>query len=549
MAKKAAIIGISSILLVAMVVAVTVSVSRNNSSSSSKGDEISTSTKAVQQICQPTDYKEACVKSLSESAGNTSDPKELIKTAFNVAVKEISAAIQNSSLLQKAAKEPRAQDALENCKELLDFSINDLQNSFDKLGSFDVTKMDEYMSDLKTWLSGAITYQQTCIDGFDNTTGDIGAQMQKLLKLSGELTSNGLAIVTELSTMLGSSGLPSTTSRRLLSEDGFPSWVSDGKRRLLQTGNVKPNAVVAKDGSGKYKTITDALKMVPKKNKTPFVIYIKAGVYKEYVSITKQMSNVFLIGDGPTKTKITGSRSFVGGYNTYRTATVSADGEHFMAKNLAIENSAGGDKHQAVALRVSSDRAIIFNCQIDGYQDTLYAHTHRQFYRDCSISGTVDFVFGDSAVVFQNCKFIIRKPLDNQSCMVTAQGRTDKRSATGIVIQNSVVTAEPAYMAVKGKFKSYLGRPWKPFSRTVIMNSQIDGVIDPTGWAPWAGTIHLDTLWYAEYNNRGPGSVQTQRVKWRGMQKISPQAAASFNPSKFIDGNTWIRTAGVPYNP
>ncbi|KAI7984246.1 hypothetical protein LOK49_LG15G01087 [Camellia lanceoleosa] len=109
--------------------------------------------------------------------------------------------------------------------------------------------MDEYMSDLKTWLSGAIPYQQTCIDGFDNTTGDIGAQMQKLLKLFSELMSNGLTIVTELSTMLGSSGLLSTTSRRLLSKDGFLSWVSDGKRRLLHTGNVKPNAVVAKDGS------------------------------------------------------------------------------------------------------------------------------------------------------------------------------------------------------------------------------------------------------------------------------------------------------------
>ncbi|KAI8001708.1 hypothetical protein LOK49_LG09G01568 [Camellia lanceoleosa] len=87
------------------------------------------------------------------------------------------------------------------------------------------------------------------IHGFDNTTGDIGAQMQKLLKLSGELTSNGLVIVTELSTMLGSFGLPSTTSKRLLSEDGFPSWVSDGKKGLLQIGNVKPNAVVAKDES------------------------------------------------------------------------------------------------------------------------------------------------------------------------------------------------------------------------------------------------------------------------------------------------------------
>lgn len=126
-----------------------------------------------------------------------------------------------------------------------------------------------------------------------------------------------------------------------------------------------------------------------------------------------------------------------------------ADGEFFMAKDIGIENSAGAEKHQAVALRVSSDRSILYNCQLDGYQDTLYAHAHRQFYRDCTISGTVDFVFGDAAVVFQNCKLVINKPLENQSCMVTAQGRTDKRGTTGIVLQNCTITASPEYQAVQ----------------------------------------------------------------------------------------------------
>ncbi|KAL7220731.1 hypothetical protein ACSBR2_013591 [Camellia fascicularis] len=557
MANKIAVLGISSILLVAMVVAVTVSVSRNNSSSDASSDngQISTSSKAVQQLCQPTDYKNSCEKALA-TAGNTSDPKVLIKAAFNVTVKHIHEAINNSTFLQQAAKDPRVNDALENCKELLDFSIDDLQKSFEMVGDFDVTKMNEYVADLKTWLTGAITYQQTCLDGFDNTTGETGAQMRKLLALSGELTSNGLAIISEFSKVLTSYDLPSS-SRRLLSEestevgaDGFPSWVADRQRKLLQAtaATVKPNVVVAKDGSGKYKTISAALAEVPKKSNETFVIYIKAGVYVETVNVSKHMRNVFLIGDGPTKTKITGSKSFVGGVATYRTATVSADGEHFMVKDIGIENSAGSEMHQAVALRVSSDRAIIYNSQIDGYQDTLYAHTHRQFYRDCTISGTVDFVFGDAAVVFQNCKLVIRKPLENQSCMVTAQGRTDKRGVSGIVLQNCTITAEPAYMAVKAQFKSYLGRPWKNYSRTVVMQSQIDDVIDPTGWAPWMGTVNLDTLWYAEFNNRGPGAVQTKRVTWRGMQqKITADVAASFTPAKFIEGDAWIPASGVPY--
>ncbi|PSS01520.1 Pectinesterase [Actinidia chinensis var. chinensis] len=565
--KKVMVIAVSSILLVAMVVAVAVVVTHKGNHGGSSGEggssgaQISTTSKAVQQLCQPTDYKAACENALS-SAGNTSDPKTLIKIAFNVTVKHIGEAIRNSSFLQKAVEDPRVQDALENCRELLEYSINDLQRSFNQVDTFELSEMNIYIADIKTWLSGAITYQQTCLDGFDNTTGDTGEQMKKYLQLSSELSSNGLAIVTEMSKVLASYNLSSLSmSRKLLSgepevgADGYPSWLSGGRRGLLQAtpATEKPNVVVAQDGSGKYKTINEALNEIPKNGAQPFIIYIKAGVYKEYVNITKNMNNVFLLGDGPTKTKITGNRSFVGGYNTYRTATVSVDGDQFMAKDIGFENSAGAAMHQAVALRMSSDLAIIYNCQIDGYQDTLYAHVHRQFYRDCTISGTIDFIFGNAAVVFQNCKMVVRKPDENQNCMVTAQGRTDKRGTTGIVLQNCTITADPEYVAGQAnlQYKAYLGRPWKNFSRTVVMQSQIDNVIDPEGWAPWIGTLNLDTLWYAEINNRGPGAALTHRVKWAGLQTISSQAAAQvaagFTASNFINGDTWIPVTMVPY--
>ncbi|KAH7857896.1 hypothetical protein Vadar_017698 [Vaccinium darrowii] len=564
--KSVAVAGVCSILLVAMVVAVTVGVTRKSSDnaggSSAGSGQVSTSTKAVQQLCQPTDYKQTCETALTSTAVNTSDPKQLIQLAFNVTVSHIGEAIKNSSLLQKAqaSKDPMIQDALENCKELLEFSINDLKKSIDAVGSFDVTKVNDYVTDLKTWLSGAITYQQTCLEGFENTTGasrEIGDQMTKYLQLSGELTSNGLAIITELSQSLSTFNVQGATggSRKLLSDEisgGFPTWVSAGRRGLLQaaTAAVKPNVVVAQDGSGQYKTINEALQEVPNNGNNTFVIYVKAGVYNEYVNISKSMDNVYLLGDGPTATKITGSRSYVGGYNTFTTSTVSVDGDRFMAKDIGFENTAGAAKHQAVALRVSSDWSVLYNCQIDGYQDTLYAHVHRQFYRECVISGTVDFIFGNAAAVFQNCKMLIRKPLDTQSCMVTAQGRTDKRQVTGTVLQNCTISAAPEYIPVQAEFQSYLGRPWKNFSRTLVMNSQIDNVIDPAGWSEWIGDVNLNTLWYAEFNNRGPGAVTTNRVTWPGIQKsITPQVAQTFTASQFLDGDSWIPATGVPYVP
>lgn len=186
---------------------------------------------------------------------------------------------------------------------------------------------------------------------------------------------------------------------------------------------------------------------------------------------------------------------------------------------------------------------------MDGYQDTLYAHTKRQFYRDCTISGTIDFVFGDSAVVFQNCKFLIRKPLDNQQCIVTAQGRKERREASAIIIQNGTIIADPELPPAKDKVKSYLGRPWKVHSRTIIMDSFIDDYIQPDGWMPWNAEVGLSTCFYSEFNNRGPGADTSRRVKWRGIKSITAEHARKFTPQIFLLGNHWIPAAGVPYTP
>merc|ERR1712154_13234 len=192
--------------------------------------------------------------------------------------------------------------------------------------------------------------------------------------------------------------------------------------------------------------------------------------------------------------------------------------------------------------------AIFDNCHMDAFQDTLYTHSYRQYYRGCTISGTIDFIFGDAAVVFQNCKMVVRKPLDNQACMVTAQGRKDHRGTGGLVLQNCTITGEPAVLAAKPPIKSYLGRPWKEFSRTIVMQSYIDSNIVPEGWSPWTGTFGMDTCYYAEYGNRGPGATQAQRVAWKGIKKIAAQEAESFTAAKFIEGDMWVKPTGILYD-
>ncbi|KDP27833.1 hypothetical protein JCGZ_18913 [Jatropha curcas] len=549
--KKYAIFGVASFLLVAMVIAVAYGInSGDHQNGSNASAEISTSSKSVQAICQPTDYREICGKSLSKAAGNTTDPLKLVQAGFQVTIDALQQALQNSSTLKDVAKDPMAKQALDNCKELMDDAIHDLKVSFEEVEHFDVNKMDEYLANLKTWLSATITYQQTCLDGFDNTTGPAGAKMKEILTLSSQLSSNGLALITGLSSTLKDLNLAGFTGRRLLKDNSeFPSWLSHEKRRLLaQTPDtIKPDIVVAKDGSGQYKTINEAVHKIPKKQNTTFVIYIKKGIYKQQVTISRSLSHIMMIGDGATKTKITGDLNYAAGVQTFKTSTVSVSGSHFIAKDIGFENTAGAIGHQAVALRVQSDMSIFYNCQMDGYQDTLYAHTHRQFYRDCTITGTIDFIFGDAAAVFQNCKIVVRKPLENQNCIVTAQGRNESREATGFVLQNCNITADREYYPVRFENKAYLGRPWKEYSRTVYMQCQIDDLIDPKGWLPWMGSFALDTLSYSEYENRGPGSVTKDRVTWKGIKKLSAQDADAFTVAKFIGGDLWIPDTGISY--
>jgi len=330
----------------------------------------------------------------------------------------------------------------------------------------------------------------------------------------------------------------------MFSDEKFPSWIPLSDRKLLQDSETttKPDLVVATDGSGHYTSIqaaVNAAAKLPRKHKR-LVIYVKAGVYKENVVIKKSIKDVMVIGDGIDSTIVTGSRNVKDGTTTFRSATFAVSGNGFVARGITFENTAGPEKHQAVALRSSSDFAVFYDCSFKGYQDTLYLHSRRQFLRNCKIYGTVDFIFGDATAILQNCNIYARKPMSGQKNTITAQSRNDPNESTGFVVQSSTVATEA---------ETYLGRPWKSFSRTVFLKCNLGGQVNPAGWLPWSSGFALRTLYYGEYGNTGAGASVSGRVKWPGYHVIKTATeAGKFTVENFLDGNYWITAAGVPVN-
>lgn len=215
---------------------------------------------------------------------------------------------------------------------------------------------------------------------------------------------------------------------------------------------------------------------------------------------------------------------------------------------MTVENTAGAAKHQAVALRSDSDLSVFYRCSFEGYQDTLYAHALRQFYRECKITGTVDFIFGDSAAVFQKCQILARQALPNQSNIYTAHGRKEPDQNTGFTFQFCNISADADLAKSPNPTPTFLGRPWKEYSRTIIMQSTIGSVVSKQGWLEWNGNFGLNTLYYAEYNNTGPGAALTDRVKWPGFHVLTrPRQATNFTVAHFINGNVWLPSTGVAF--
>ncbi|KAK6131717.1 hypothetical protein DH2020_034514 [Rehmannia glutinosa] len=442
----------------------------------------------------------------------------------------------------------RLSNAVTDCLDLMDVSVDQLssalsasQNPYGRNNS-----TGNASADIKTWLGGALINQDTCNEGFDGTNGVVRSLISGSLDQITSLVQNLLSMVKPNPTTTPSR----SGARKLVAKELFPDWLKPHDRKLLQTAatGMAADAVVAADGSGNFTSIEEAIRAAPEYSSKRYVIYIKKGVYKEYLEINKKKWNIMMIGDGVDVTVISGNRNFIDGWTTYRSATFAVKGKGFIARDITFENTAGPGKHQAVAFRSDSDLSVLYRCAFRGFQDTLYAHSMRQFYRECKITGTIDFMFGDGTVVFQKCEILARKGLPNQKNTITAQGRKHSTEDSGFSIQFCNISAEPAVLASLNSTPTYLGRPWKLYSRTVIMQSYISNAIRPEGWLEWNGDFALNTLFYGEYMNYGPGAGLGGRVKWPGYHVFNDSAQAnSFTVARFIVGNTWLPSTGVRY--
>lgn len=281
-----------------------------------------------------------------------------------------------------------------------------------------------------------------------------------------------------------------------------------------QTANpekYKYNFVVAKDGSGEFKYIQDAINALRVFPLAPITIYIKNGVYNEKIDLSANNTDVTFIGESVEKTIITyNDYSGRGKMGTFDSYTAKISGNRFRAENITFANSAGR-VGQAVALYVDADKTVFKNCKFLGNQDTIYngGEFSRQFFVDCHIEGTTDFIFGPATAVFKNCTIF-----GKTNSYITAPN-TPKDKEFGFVFLDCkvIVNAEVD--------KLYLGRPWRAWAKSVFINCELPKQTAVEGWDNWGNTENEKTAYFAEYECTGEGFKPKERAKWTHQLKKS----------------------------
>jgi pectinesterase len=285
---------------------------------------------------------------------------------------------------------------------------------------------------------------------------------------------------------------------------------------------------VAADGSAQFKTIQEAVMSVPSGSPAaPVIIRIKPGVYREVIYIQHEKRYFRLVGEDAATTIISFNlhANMVGldgrPIGTFRTPTVTVDADDFEAERLTFENSAG-PVGQALALRLDSDRAIFRECRFLGWQDTLFLNRGRVYFDRCYIAGHVDFIFGAAAAYFDDCQIHVLR----DGYIAAASTQVDQ--LYGFVFRRARITGEPGV-------KTYLGRPWRDFSATMFLESEMSSVVRPEGWQNWNLPAREKTARYGEFGSRGDGAAPDSRVPWA--RRMSAAEARALTPQAVLGGS------------
>jgi len=290
--------------------------------------------------------------------------------------------------------------------------------------------------------------------------------------------------------------------------------------------------VVARDGTGQFRNIADAIEVCRAFMDYHKVIYIKKGIYKEKLIIPQWVQNIELCGESRDETIITYDDhanilypETGKGMGTFRTFTVKVEANHITFKNLTIENNAAR-LGQAVALHTQGDCLKFINCRFLGHQDTIYTGMEgtRLYFDHCYIEGTTDFIFGPSTAWFQQCVIHCKA-----NSYITAAS-TPKHIPFGYVFNQCTITA------ADNVTKVYLGRPWRDYGYTLFMNCELPKEIRPEGWHHWQKERE-QTARYFEFGNKGEGADTKQRVAWsrqltkKEAQQITPEVVFNIQNS------------------
>lgn len=282
--------------------------------------------------------------------------------------------------------------------------------------------------------------------------------------------------------------------------------LADGTIPKSEINDHSYDFVVSQDGVGDFFTVQEAINAVPdfRKNFRTRIL-IRKGVYKEKIIIPESKINISLIGeDGVTLTYDDyASKPNIFGENkgTSGSSSCYIYGHDFYAENITFENSSG-PVGQAVACFVSGDRAFFKRCRFLGFQDTLYTYgkDSRQYYEDCYIEGTVDFIFGWSVALFNRCTIYSKR-----GGYITAPS-TDEGQVYGYVFCDCDLIAPDGVKDV------YLSRPWRPFAQAVFIRCRMGSHIVPEGWNNWNNKDAEKTVFYAEYKSEGEGANPKARA-------------------------------------